>query len=682
MKLNLQQLEAHLWGAANILRGKTAGQDYKNYILSLMFYKRLCDQWECEADDAIAELEKQQKRKFSAKEKAVFRKRGEHRFTIPDGSRWGDVKAASTDIGRVLTEAMRAVAAANEELRGVFTVDWNQPAPDGSGKPLIANEVVHALVQHFDEHDLSNANVPADILGRAYEYLIKQFADDAGAKAGEFFTPPEVVDTLVRILEPRPGDTIYDPTAGSGGMLVHAADYLREIGQHATSARYFAQEMNWGNAAIGKINSVLHGLEADIKAGASTLTDPQFLDKGQVRKFSLVLANFPFSDEFWWLKPEQQTDDKKKKDKLKKEIFGKEGYKDPFGRFGRGTPFHAPPAGYGDYAFILHILASLNESGRAGIVCPQGVLFRGQPEREEETGEFEDNGAPKIKRRKADDEHLIRKALLDSRVIDAIISLPLNIFYGAGLPACLVILKKQRPASRSSKVLLIYAARHFRELSAQNELRPQDVMRMLVHYHAYGDSKKVPKLIAEHSAWIRKQIDFREEDEVGRLYAEYQEMADKVVAADAQISSAGTALARAKTKTERVSAESAVAKLEKSREKLAQSIAERDERIADARRRAEEDRADVLVIGTELKALYDDQDELLKHARVIDSTEIADNEFNLNVPRYVDTFEPEERLEVTDAVRLLREAEQAIGTTGAELTKLLGALGYAASNAR
>ena len=325
VKLTLQQLESHLWGAANILRGKTAGQDYKNYILSLMFYKRLCDQWEYEADDAIAELERQQGRPFTENEKAVFRKRGEHRFRIPDGSRWGDVKAASTNIGEVLTKAMSAVADTNDELRGVFTVDWNQPAPDGSGRPVIPNEVVHALIQHFDEHDLSNRSVPSDVLGRAYEYLIKKFADDAGAKAGEFFTPPEVVDTLVRILEPRPVDTVYDPTSGSGGMLVHTADYLRERGHRATSASYFAQEMNWGNAAIGKINSVLHGLEADIKAGASTITDPQFLEDGRVKRFSLVLANFPFSDDFWWLKPEQQTDDKKKKDKLKKEIFGKGG---------------------------------------------------------------------------------------------------------------------------------------------------------------------------------------------------------------------------------------------------------------------------------------------------------------------------------------------------------------------
>jgi N-6 DNA Methylase len=145
-----------------------------------------------------------------------------------------------------------------------------------------------------------------------------------------------------------------------------------------------------------------------------------------VKKFSLVLANFPFSDEFWWLKPEQQTDDKKK-DKLKKEVFGKEGFKDPFGRFGRGTAFKAPPASYGDYAFILHIVVSLTDNGRAGIVCPQGVLFRGQPEVEEERGEFDDDGNPKMRRRKADDEHLIREALLDARLIDAVIS------YGAGL---------------------------------------------------------------------------------------------------------------------------------------------------------------------------------------------------------------------------------------------------------
>ena len=677
MKLTLQQLEAHLWGAANILRGKTAGQDYKNYILSLMFYKRLCDQWEREADDAITELERQQGHEFTEAQKAIFRKRGEHRYAIPDGARWGDVKAVSTNIGAVLTAAMQAVANANQELRGVFTVDWNQPAPDGSGRPLIANEVVHALVQHFEEHDLSNTSVPSDVLGRAYEYLIKKFADDAGAKAGEFFTPPEVVDTLVRLLEPRPGDTVYDPTAGSGGMLVHAADYLLEGGHLATHARYFAQEMNWGNAAIGKINSVLHGLEADIRAGYSTITDPQFLDdNGEVRKFSLVLANFPFSDEFWWLKPEQQTDDKARKARLKREIFGKEGYKDPFGRFGRGTGFKAPPAGYGDYAFILHILASLTDDGRAGIVCPQGVLFRGQPEIEKETGDFDAKGNPKIRRRKADDEHLIRRGLLDSRLIDAVISLPLNVFYGAGLPACLLILRKQRPVGRQDQVLLIYAARHYRELSAQNELRPQDVMRMLVHYHAYGNASTVPHLVAEHSERIHFEIDQREEDEVGRIEAEYQPHVDRLAALEAELEQARDKERTAETKRDKAKAASAVTKLTKQRDNVAAKVAERDERIAETRRIAEDDRKDVSIVGDELTSLYSDPDELLKHAQVVELEEIKENEFNLNIPRYVETFEPEKRILITDALRALREVQEQITDAETELIGLLRRSGY------
>jgi type I restriction enzyme M protein len=668
MKLTLQQLEAHLLGAANILRGKTAGQDYKNYILSLMFYKRLCDQWEWEADDAISEQERQQDRTFTETEKTIFRARGEHRYVIPDGSRWGDVKAVSMNIGEVLTCAMRAVADVNDELRGVFTVDWNQPAPDGSGKLLIPNEVVHALVQHFDEHDLSNRNVPVDVLGRAYEYLIKMFADDAGAKAGEFFTPPEVVDTLVRILEPRPGDTIYDPTAGSGGMLVHAADYLCEDGNLATHARYFAQEMNWGNAAIGKINSVLHGLEADIRAGYSTITDPQFLEHGEVRRFSLVLANFPFSDDYWWLKPEQQTDDKTRKERLKKETFGREGYKDPFGRFGRGTGFKAPPAKFGDYAFILHILASLSDDGRAGIVCPQGVLFRGQSEIEEETGDFDAKGKPKVRRRKADDEHLIRRALLESRLIDAVVSLPLNVFYGAGVPACLLILRRRRSVERRDRVLLIYAARHYRELSAQNELRSQDVMRMLVHYHAYGDTSKAAGLVEEHSARIHR--------EVGRLQAEYQPQADRLTDLNNALQEAHEKQRAVAAKREKTKAAVALTRLQKQRDKIAAKVAERDERISKARRSADDDRKDISTVSQELVALYSDPDALLKHARVVDMDEVEENEFNLNVPRYVDTFEPEPRMHVKKALNVLRAASDDAARAEKELAGLLRSVGY------
>jgi len=306
------------------------------------------------------------------------------------------------------------------------------------------------------------------------------------------------------------------------------------------------------------------------------------------------------------------------------------------------------------------------------------VLFRGQPEVEEETGEFDDDGNPKMKRRKADDEHLIRKALLELRLIDAVISLPLNVFYGAGVPACLLVLRKQRPAGRRDQLLLIYAARHYRELSAQNELRPQDVMRMLVHYHAYGDAAKVPGLVAEHSRRIRKQIDLREEDEVGRVEAEYQAHADRLAALDAELADARVRRSAARTKDEKAKAAAVIARVEKQREKVAAKVAERDERIAEARRRAEDDRKDVTTVGEELIALYADPDELLKHARVVGLAEIEENEFNLNIPRYVDTFEPEPRIEVKDALKALGEAEKAVGDAEAVLKRLLRGVGYGA----
>ena len=302
------------------------------------------------------------------------------------------------------------------------------------------------------------------------------------------------------------------------------------------------------------------------------------------------------------------------------------------------------------------------------------MLFRGQPEVEEETEQLDKDGNPKIKRRKADDEHLIRKALLDSRLIDAVVSLPLNVFYGAGVPACLLILRKQRPAERRDRVLLIYAARHYRELSAQNELRPQDVMRILVHYHAYGDAAKVPGLVEEHAARIRRQIDAREKEETGRIEAEYQSHVDKLAALDAELSEARKRKATAGTRQHKAKIAGAIAKLEKQHGMQARKLAERDERIAEARRRADDDRKDVAAVGVELIALY--ADELLKHARVVGLNEIEENEFNLNIPRYVDTFEPEIRVEVKDALEALRETQAAAQRAESELSLLLRRAGY------
>ena len=575
----------------------------------------------------------------------------------------------SENIGEVLTKATRDIAKANPELTGVFTVDWNQPAPDGNDK-LIRNAVVHALVQHFNTKNLSNAQVEPDILGRAYEYLIKMFADDAGAKAGEFFTPPEVVDILIRCLEPKPGETIYDPTCGSGGMLVHSADFLNEHGHKANLIQCFGQEMNWQTYAIAKINMILHGLEAEIKGGKSTITEPQFLDaKGGVRQFDMVIANFPFSNELWWLPEELQTEEEAKK---QKKSIGKDGYSDPYNRFAFGTP----PLSNGDFAFIQHILASTKSDGRGGVVCPQGVLFRGQPEIEEETGEFDKNGEPKIRRRKADDEYLIRKGILDSRFMDAVIGLPLNIFYGAGVPACLLLMSKNRPEERRDKVLLIYAARHYRELSNQNQLRPQDVMRILVHYHAYGDAEKAGALAKAHCERLQAEVTRIEAEEVARITVEYEPVAKKAEELQKQIANVANRLLTA-AKADRKKLEADQKKLQATLERPMKELAKRDEEIAAAHRKAAEDHQALADTATELVRLYADPSELAKHARVVGIDEVEENEHNLNIPRYVDTFEPEEPINVDLVIRSLQAAERDRQGAEESLLSELRKIGYA-----
>ena len=670
-RLTQQQLEAHLWGAANILRGRTAGQDYKTYILSLMFFKRLSDQWDYEAEEKVREVEEERGQPFTDAQRNALRASGViHRFTIPERCHWADVLAVSENIGEKLTAAMRGIAEANKELAGVFTVEWNQPAPDGQGK-LIANAVVSALVQHFHGINLSNANVQPDILGRAYEYLIKQFADDAGAKAGEFFTPPEVVDILIRILEPQPGERVYDPTCGSGGMLVHSADFLIEQGHRADQVRYYGQEMNWSTYAIARINMILHGLEADIRGGKSTITDPLHLrPDGSIERFDIVIANFPFSDEYWWLPEDRRTEEQAKK---AKKSLGKNGFKDRYDRFTFGNP----PAGYGDYAFIQHIVASANETGRCGVVCPQGVLFRGQPEIEEETGEFDADGNPKIRRRKADDEYLIRSGLLNARLIDAVIALPLNIFYGAGVPACLLIVRKDRPADRQDKVLLVYAARHYRELSNKNQLRPQDIMRILVHCHAYGDATKAGGLVEYHGKRLMIVVDQEETEEIARITADFQNHADRVAELGDKLAAAEASLGGLKTKTDRAKQEKAVVKIKAAMKKPQKELAKREDQIAEARKQAEEERQAIQTVGQELLTIYADPAELAKHARVVDFAEMEENEFNLNIPRYVDTFEPEEPVDVKKALAELEDAETARQDAERGLRELLQGIDYA-----
>jgi type I restriction enzyme M protein len=683
--LTQRELEAHLWGAANVLRGRSAGLDYRTCILNLMFFKRLSDQWDVETEENVVRLQEQQgvnlndaRRKIRRASPAV------HRFKIPDGCHWDNVLAVSDNLGAMLNAAVRGgpdprdpenkrqlagIAPANPELLGVFTVDWNQPAPDGQDK-LIPNAVVRALVQHFSGINLSNANVPQDILGRVYEHLFKLFPDDAGAQAREFFTPTQIADILVRILEPRPGETVYDPTCGTARMLINCGEYMQENGFRSDQIRYCGQEMNRQTCAIARVNMILHGLKSDIRGGKSTLLDPLHLKPdGSLKQFDIVLAHFPFSDEVWWLPEDQRTDVQvgKAGSRMRKEDIA-----DKYNRFVFGTP----PVSNGDFAHIQHILASLNKSGRAGVVCPQGVLFRGQPEREEEAGECNGNRAPKIRRWKAEDEYLIRTGILNTGWLDAIIGLPLNIFDGAGVPACLLIFNKNRPAARQRKLLCIYAARHYRELSStQNELRPQDIMRILVHYHAYADAAKAAVLVENHSHRLCDIVAANEQKDIAQVTARYQE--HKARLADIEPGLRHLFKNPAASKTEKARQKKAIARLEAAMKKPLKKLAECGECIAGIRTRAEEEQQAIIAVGKELLSLYGNPAELAKHARVVDMAEIADNENNLNLPRYVDTFEPEEPIGVGHALAELDAAVIKRTIAEGQLRELLKRVGYA-----
>jgi type I restriction enzyme M protein len=368
------------------------------------------------------------------------------------------------------------------------------------------------------------------------------------------------------------------------------------------------------------------------------------------------------------LPEELQTEEEAKK---QKKSIGKDGFSDPFNRFVFGTP----PLSNGDFAFIHHILASTKNDGRCGVVCPQGVLFRGQPEIEEETGEFDKNGDPKIRRRKADDEYLIRKGILDSKYLDAVIGLPLNIFYGAGVPACLLLMSKNRPEERQNKVLLMYAARHYRELSNKNQLRPQDVMRILVHYHAYGDAAKAGTLATVHCIRLQAEVTRIEAEEVARIMAEHEGAAKKADDLQRALAEIAKSLASG-PKGERKKLEADQKKLQAALERPLRELAKRDEEIASTRRQAAEDYQALSDTANELVKLHSDSNELLKHARVVDIDEIEENEHNLNIPRYVDTFEQGPAIDVTQVLAELKQVETARQQSDKLLISMLTSIGF------
>ncbi|MFT3910423.1 MAG: N-6 DNA methylase [Ferruginibacter sp.] len=656
-----QALGSTLFGMADILRDKV--EDYKAYILSLLFFKRLSDNYEWENKNAIAEFEKEHDRLPTAKEEAVIYKK-KHDFKIPEECFWKDVREAPIDKkNEALHKAVNGIAEANVDKDGKFflkgvinTVRWNEPAPDGSGGKKLSPEVLSLLVSYLDAVDLSNKNASVDVLGDAYEYLIKRFADEnkGGTTAGQFYTPTEVRDIIVRYLKPQSGNVVYDPTCGSGGFLIDAAKYCKINYGNQKAIRLYGQEDVWNTWAISNINMILHGLDAKIEKG-DTILDPKFKEEDnelEIKKFDLVMANFPFSQENWWKNGEPKKDAKgktvnKKDGSPQLEYPGKEDFSDPYERFVYGNP----PFSNGDFAFLQHIVASLKDDGKAGVVCPQGVLFRGQPEKtEEEDGQ----------NRKADDEYLIRRGFLQGpidnngeftamhNIVDAVVVLPGNLFYGTTIPGSILFINKNKPEHRKDKVLMIYAAKKgwYKEEANMNTLLPHDMLRISTILESWGDSAIAQTWIDSQKTRLKglilEDLEFKLSEIEEYYHEDLTTLSAKLLKAK-KIIADKEAEDKKPTKTELKNIETAQAAFNKLQ-------GEKENKIHAAHTQAEKERKAIDEVEQELLTMLQDPELRKRYFSVVDMEELEENEFNLNIPRYVDTFEPEEEIDLKEAI--------------------------------
>lgn len=403
--IKLKDLEAHLWHAAHIITGPIDASDYKTYIFPILFFKRICDVYDEEFEEAMKQVG----------DAELARADMFHRIQIPVSFHWKQVFAHTKDIGQALKEAFRGIELANPQLHGIFgDASW-------TNKERLSDELLSTLLNHFNKVNLGISSVRDDDMGRAYEYLIKRFADKANKKAGEFYTPRTIVRLMVNILDPKAGESIYDPACGTGGMLLETIHHVKENGGDPRLLKIKGQEKNLTTEAIARMNLFLHGQEDFEIVRGDTLRDPKFIQNDRLETFDCVIANPPFSLKEW-------------------------GYdlwaNDPYGR----KQYGLAPKTNGDFAWVQHMFASLHEKGRMAVVLPHGVLFRG--------------GA----------EGKIREQLLKENRIEAIIGVASNLFYGTGIPACILVLRKSRPVSHQDHVLIINAEEIFTKGRAQNTL--------------------------------------------------------------------------------------------------------------------------------------------------------------------------------------------------------------------
>lgn len=428
--LNKKKLEDLLWGAAEFLRGQIDASDYKQFIFPLLFFKRLSDVYEEELVEAIEQTGDEELAKGE-----MF-----HRFSIPEEARWDLVRNTSKNIGEAIQSALRAIEASNERLHGVFgDAQW-------TNKERLPDSLLHDLIEHFSKIPLGIQSVAQDDLGEAYEYLIKKFADDSGHTAAEFYTNRTVVHLMTRIMGLKPGETAYDPTCGTGGMLLNAVMDLKEQGQEWRGVHLYGQEVNLLTSAIARMNMFLHDIEEFDVLRGDTLAEPKFIENDKLKQFDVIFANPPYSIKKW------------NRDKFSA---------DPYGR----NLYGVPPQGCADYAFYTHIIKSLNpKTGRAAMLWPHGVLFR-------------------------DSEQSIRQQVIESDIIEAVIGLGPNLFYNSPMESCVVVLNCNKPTEHKNKVLFINGVEHVTREKAHSRLSDEDLSVLVEAYFKPENQSGITALV-------------------------------------------------------------------------------------------------------------------------------------------------------------------------------------------